>query len=96
MMAYGEGIGTDADEEDQMSYSLQLLSDGRHDLAADRNDENADGEFGGHNNIIHRNWRKETDEEFEHRAMVCSRCCVERGPDGEVRCLGCLMEEKVG
>ena len=25
-----------------------------------------------------------------HRQMVCSRCCVERGRDGEVVCLGCL------
>ena len=25
-----------------------------------------------------------------HRRMVCSRCCVERGQDGEVVCLGCL------
>ena len=25
-----------------------------------------------------------------HRRMVCSRCCVEKGVDGEVVCLGCL------
>jgi hypothetical protein len=25
-----------------------------------------------------------------HRKMICSRCCVERGPDGDVVCLGCL------
>ncbi|KAK3906773.1 hypothetical protein C8A05DRAFT_11467 [Staphylotrichum tortipilum] len=25
-----------------------------------------------------------------HRRVVCSRCCVERGQDGEVVCLGCL------
>jgi hypothetical protein len=25
-----------------------------------------------------------------HRQVVCSRCCVERGQDGEVVCLGCL------
>ncbi|KAL2271291.1 hypothetical protein VTJ83DRAFT_662 [Remersonia thermophila] len=25
-----------------------------------------------------------------HRQVVCSRCCVERGPDGDVVCLGCL------
>ncbi|KAK3300466.1 uncharacterized protein B0H64DRAFT_15981 [Chaetomium fimeti] len=25
-----------------------------------------------------------------HRRVVCSRCCVERGQDGEVACLGCL------
>lgn len=25
-----------------------------------------------------------------HWKMICSRCCVERGPDGDVVCLGCL------
>ncbi|KAK7969717.1 hypothetical protein PG996_001845 [Apiospora saccharicola] len=25
-----------------------------------------------------------------HRSTVCSRCCVERGSEGEVVCLGCL------
>lgn len=25
-----------------------------------------------------------------HRSVVCSRCCVERGVEGEVVCLGCL------
>ncbi|RFU24520.1 hypothetical protein B7463_g11813, partial [Scytalidium lignicola] len=32
---------------------------------------------------------------LEHRRMVCSRCCVERGPEGEVWCLGCLRSEEV-
>lgn len=25
-----------------------------------------------------------------HRGVVCSRCCVEMGSDGEIACLGCL------
>ncbi|KAI1397414.1 hypothetical protein F4819DRAFT_85967 [Hypoxylon fuscum] len=25
-----------------------------------------------------------------HREMICSRCCVERGSEGDVVCLGCL------
>ncbi|KAI1107810.1 hypothetical protein F4804DRAFT_1233 [Jackrogersella minutella] len=25
-----------------------------------------------------------------HREMICSRCCVERGAEGDVVCLGCL------
>lgn len=25
-----------------------------------------------------------------HKGMICSRCCAERGPDGDVWCLGCL------
>lgn len=31
-----------------------------------------------------------------HRGMVCSRCCVERGVEGEVWCLGCLRVEGGG
>ena len=29
-----------------------------------------------------------------HRAVVCSRCCVERGPQADVVCLGCLSSEE--
>ena len=29
-----------------------------------------------------------------HKVMICSACCVERGGDGEVRCLGCLKAEE--
>ncbi|KAL2111468.1 hypothetical protein VUR80DRAFT_9958 [Thermomyces stellatus] len=25
-----------------------------------------------------------------HRGVICSRCCVEMGPDGDIACLGCL------
>lgn len=32
----------------------------------------------------------------QHRGMVCSRCCVERGTEGEVLCLGCLRMEETG
>lgn len=28
-----------------------------------------------------------------HRRMVCSQCCVEKGSEGEVWCLGCLRDE---
>lgn len=31
-----------------------------------------------------------------HKGMVCSRCCVERGTEGEVWCLGCLRAEEGG
>jgi len=39
-------------------------------------------------------WRVEGRGESGHKDMVCSRCCVERGADGEVRCLGCLRGEE--
>lgn len=35
-----------------------------------------------------RAWRKP--KPFVHKRMVCSRCCVERGTEGEVWCLGCV------
>ncbi|KAG9238293.1 hypothetical protein BJ875DRAFT_63881 [Amylocarpus encephaloides] len=36
-------------------------------------------------------WDK--DRAAGHRGMVCSRCCVERGTEGEVWCLGCMKVE---
>ncbi|KAK3310006.1 uncharacterized protein B0T15DRAFT_21119 [Chaetomium strumarium] len=36
-------------------------------------------------------WTRESAAGSRHRRMVCSRCCVERGQDGEVVCLGCLQ-----
>jgi hypothetical protein len=30
----------------------------------------------------------------EHRGKVCSRCCVEKGSEGEVWCLGCLKAQE--
>ena len=29
-----------------------------------------------------------------HRGRICSRCCVERGVEGDVWCLGCLRTEE--
>jgi hypothetical protein len=29
-----------------------------------------------------------------HRGRICSRCCVERGAEGDVWCLGCLRAEE--
>ncbi|KAL7816817.1 hypothetical protein V8C44DRAFT_321672 [Trichoderma aethiopicum] len=31
-------------------------------------------------------------ERFMHHGMICSRCCVEKGAEGEVICLGCLSD----
>lgn len=35
-------------------------------------------------------WVDEQGRAHEHKQIVCSRCCVERGVDGEPVCLGCL------
>ena len=39
--------------------------------------------------------RAEWDRQMkDHKGMVCSRCCVERGTEGEVWCMGCLRAEE--
>jgi len=38
----------------------------------------------------------EVGKEQGHKGLVCSKCCVERGPDGDVWCLGCLKAEQKG
>jgi hypothetical protein len=37
-------------------------------------------------------WNKDGIE--GHRGRICSRCCVERGAEGDVWCLGCLRTEE--
>jgi len=32
----------------------------------------------------------------QHRSVICSRCCIEMGANGEVRCLGCTKGEGMG
>lgn len=49
-----------------------------------------------HQDRMHSDWPNSEAGEWEHRGMICSRCCVERGADGEVRCLGCLRAEEGG
>ena len=41
---------------------------------------------------VRRDWEKE--KATAHKRMICSRCCVERGTEGEVWCLGCLGAER--
>lgn len=50
-------------------------------------------EFGS-NLGIHRAWEKSIGT--AHRRMICSRCCVEKGSEGEVCCFGCLGTEGPG
>lgn len=41
-------------------------------------------------------WDTKTGNVKGHRGRICSRCCVERGTEGEVWCLGCLRAEGDG
>jgi hypothetical protein len=37
-------------------------------------------------------WNKDGIE--GHRGRICSRCCVEKGAEGDVWCLGCLRSQE--
>lgn len=50
-----------------------------------------DVDDGQHNNVS--SGGKQTNKGWGavgHRAVVCSRCCIERGVEGDVTCLGCF------
>ncbi|PHH73136.1 hypothetical protein CDD80_4020 [Ophiocordyceps camponoti-rufipedis] len=77
------------DEDDVNNHNGQSVTPGpgQHPplLHADEQDDDADDddeEDGGHDVAAWHTWG--------HRAVICSRCCVERGREGDVVCLGCL------
>lgn len=90
--------GWDADEGMSVLSEQEVLSRSFHmddvdDVAPEETDENYRHQ--------HDQWRPH--KRFEnggkdtkgwaasgHRSVVCSRCCVEKGREGEVVCLGCL------
>ncbi|QPH00606.1 hypothetical protein C2857_004374 [Epichloe festucae Fl1] len=93
-------------EDDGMSVisEQEMLSRSFHMGDADDMTAEADGEPQHHEADLQRyeqggNGEKQENEERRwgkgwaasgHRSVVCSRCCVERGRQGEVVCLGCL------
>lgn len=52
--------------------------------------EEVDGQGGGGEGG--KPWQRDRIE--GHRGRICSRCCVERGAEGDVCCLGCLRTEE--
>lgn len=44
-------------------------------------------QYGGENAVLA---MEEGGWTTQHRSIVCSRCCIEKGADGEVVCLGCI------
>ncbi|KAI2614501.1 uncharacterized protein GGS25DRAFT_472018 [Hypoxylon fragiforme] len=70
---------SDEDENTSTSFIMQDVDDDNNNTHPDldhkqRNGGGPDGSWNGRG----------------HREMVCSRCCVERGSEGDVVCLGCL------
>ncbi|KAG6007170.1 hypothetical protein E4U21_006273 [Claviceps maximensis] len=76
-----EGAVTDSDgsaHKQEEARQRQRKQNRRHDGSGERD--------GNHDiRLCDRGWAASG-----HRSVVCSRCCVERGAEGEVICLGCL------
>ncbi|KAI0842145.1 hypothetical protein F5Y06DRAFT_259103 [Hypoxylon sp. FL0890] len=68
-------LPTSEEEEDlSASFTMQDVDDAQEPSQKQRKGGGTDGGWIGRG----------------HREMICSRCCVERGPEGDVVCLGCL------
>lgn len=62
--------------EDAPEGENQPHNDQRYDSEVDQDPTKRGGTWGNGNR--------------GHRGRICSQCCVEKGPEGEVICLGCL------
>jgi hypothetical protein len=65
--------------------------DGPVERDGDASHDGAVGE-GGMRDGGKKAWQK--DKIVGHRGRICSRCCVEKGVEGDVWCLGCLSLKK--
>jgi hypothetical protein len=69
----------------------------RHERAMDFTDEEMKSLTRYERGEFEERWENEKlgmqEGEPQHRGRICSRCCVERGTEGEVWCLGCLRAE---
>ncbi|TLD12074.1 uncharacterized protein PgNI_03919 [Pyricularia grisea] len=77
-----ECLGWDREEHDHVDPSSMPMED-----VDERGAANCMG--GNEDNGSSRTWPRPGT--WGHRQMVCSRCCVEEGVDGDVICLGCLQ-----
>ncbi|KAI0009777.1 hypothetical protein F4779DRAFT_580689 [Xylariaceae sp. FL0662B] len=80
-------------EEEGLSISLTMRD--VDDEAEDEDDDNNNGASGGRESGQQRQKKGEGGAAKGwsgpgHREVICSRCCVERGSEGDVVCLGCL------
>jgi hypothetical protein len=78
----GEEVGIE-EESGQFSFEFEV-------------ERGKDERVGLENGLANGRQREEEGMIRKHKRMVCSRCCVERGTEGEVWCLGCLMAEGRG
>lgn len=81
----GEGEGEREEGEPQ---SRSFCMDDVDGPVVEERDGGGQGDRGDHDGVGNGDGEKWW--EGGHRGVVCSRCCVEMGPDGEIACLGCL------
>jgi len=96
-----EGSSFDMDREyENLAFSFHGDSNNRITglEGSKRDSRNIRGSLEGYdprnNALMGRAW--DMGRRAEHKGMVCSRCCVERGTEGEVWCLRCLRAEEGG
>lgn len=75
------------EDEDVLSRSLHM-DDVDDDMTPPIPDNNARKDYMDDDS----NGRRGVPDSSTHHAMICSRCCVEKGAQGEVVCLGCLSD----
>lgn len=64
------------------------------EMCVERNSVCGDGADEGDERMFGMEGPWSMDDRKSHRAKVCSQCCVERGKEGEIYCLGCLGAEE--
>lgn len=91
----GSPILSDSRYDIEGDYDVLDLSFHKQDDVHDVRNLSAklDGGYGGCDRDVHAAGSWEKERRKKHQRMVCSGCCVERGTEGEVWCLGCLMAE---
>ncbi|ROT37415.1 hypothetical protein SODALDRAFT_196160 [Sodiomyces alkalinus F11] len=91
---------TQTDEADQETSDQDVLSRSFHMDDADDPPEGQEKERGGQDDgggekqahKMNGQGQEKTNwwASGEHRQVICSRCCIERGKEGDIACFGCL------
>ncbi|KAH7328633.1 hypothetical protein B0I35DRAFT_417939 [Stachybotrys elegans] len=91
----------DGDDEEALSRSMHMedadavLPVTPHEERFENPDPAIFAERGGgapadQQGLMDEDYRRPTSRRWRHHRVVCSRCCVERGEQGDVVCYGCL------
>lgn len=91
-----ECIGWNVDEGSSVLCEQEVLSRSFHmddaddDAAAMYEHSSVQGHNASQDGNDEEELRREGWDAGGHRGVVCSRCCIERGSEGDIVCLGCL------